>query len=79
MARKLNEDGVPLPTIESALLLASLRRRIRPESVMGRDICPRQCHISALAKSRCSPLMGRGFKVARSGQGRANRRGGADP
>ena len=33
VARKLNEDGVPLPTIESALLLASLRRRIRPEGL----------------------------------------------
>ena len=33
MARKLYEDGVPLPTIESALLLASLRRRIRPEGL----------------------------------------------
>ena len=33
MARKLNEDGVPLQTIESALLLASLRRRIRPEGL----------------------------------------------
>ena len=33
VARKLKEDGVPLPTIESALLLASLRRRIRPEGL----------------------------------------------
>ena len=33
LARKLNEDGVPLSTIESALLLASLRRRIRPEGL----------------------------------------------
>jgi hypothetical protein len=33
MARKLNKDGVPLSTIESALLLASLRRRIRPEGL----------------------------------------------
>lgn len=33
LARKLNEDGVSLPAIESALLLASLRRRIRPEGL----------------------------------------------
>jgi hypothetical protein len=33
VARKLNEDGVPLSTIESALLLASLRRRIRPDGL----------------------------------------------
>jgi len=33
VARKLKEDGVPLPIIESALLLASLRRRIRPEGL----------------------------------------------
>lgn len=33
VARKLKEDGVPLSTIESALLLASLRRRIRPEGL----------------------------------------------
>jgi len=33
LARKLNEDGVPLPTVKSALLLASLRRRIRPEDL----------------------------------------------
>lgn len=33
VARKLNEDGVPLPTIESALLLACLRRRIRAEGL----------------------------------------------
>ena len=33
VARKLMEDGVPLPTIESALLLASLRRRIRPDGL----------------------------------------------
>ncbi|MEO7650802.1 MAG: hypothetical protein ABIZ80_10070 [Bryobacteraceae bacterium] len=33
VARKLKEDDVPLPTIESALLLASLRRQIRPEGL----------------------------------------------
>ena len=33
LARKLHEQGVPLPLIESALLLASLRRLIRPEGL----------------------------------------------
>lgn len=31
MARRLRQQGVPLPLIESALLLASLRRLIRPD------------------------------------------------
>ena len=30
MARRLHQQGVPLPLVESALLLASLRRLIRP-------------------------------------------------
>ena len=29
-ARRLHDDGVPLPVVESALLLASLRRIVRP-------------------------------------------------
>lgn len=33
VAQKLREESVPLPTVESALLLASLRRRIRPDGV----------------------------------------------
>ena len=32
-ARRLQERGVPLHTVESALLLASLRRRMRPADV----------------------------------------------
>jgi hypothetical protein len=32
-ARRLQERGVPLPTVESAMLLASLRRRMRPTDV----------------------------------------------
>lgn len=31
LARRLERDGVPLKTIESALLLGSLRRLIRPQ------------------------------------------------
>jgi hypothetical protein len=30
LAQRLHDDGVPLPLVESALLLASLRRLIRP-------------------------------------------------
>jgi hypothetical protein len=30
LARKLHQQGVPLPVLEAALLLASLRRLIRP-------------------------------------------------
>lgn len=30
LARRLHEQGVPLPLLESALLLASLRRLVRP-------------------------------------------------
>jgi hypothetical protein len=30
LARKLNDDGVPLTLVESALLLGSLRRLVRP-------------------------------------------------
>ena len=33
LARRLHEQGVPLPLIESALLLASLRRLSRPASL----------------------------------------------
>ncbi len=31
LARRLDRDGVPLKTVESALLLGSLRRLIRPQ------------------------------------------------
>jgi hypothetical protein len=30
LARRLHDDGIPLPVVETALLLASLRRLIRP-------------------------------------------------
>ena len=33
LARKLHQDGVPLAMVESALLLATLRRLIRPEDL----------------------------------------------
>jgi hypothetical protein len=33
LARRLHEQGVPLSVVESALLLASLRRLIRPSGV----------------------------------------------
>jgi hypothetical protein len=33
LARKLHEQGVPLPLVESALLLASLRRLTRPSDL----------------------------------------------
>lgn len=33
LARRLHEQGVPLPLLESALLLASLRRLIRPSGL----------------------------------------------
>jgi hypothetical protein len=33
LARRLHQEGVPLPLIESALLLASLRRLLRPREL----------------------------------------------
>jgi hypothetical protein len=33
LARRLHQQGVPLPLIESALLLASLRRFVRPREL----------------------------------------------
>ena len=46
LARRLHDDGVPLPAVESALLLGSLRRLIRPAEV------PRLAPIRSLAYFR---------------------------
>ena len=59
-----------------AAVISVFRAGTAPNAVMDRDISPGQCHIRALAKSLCFPPSGSSSKVARSGQGRANRRGG---
>ena len=46
LARNFYQDGVPLETVESALLLGSLRRMIRPAD------CPRLAPIRSLAYFR---------------------------
>jgi len=46
LARRLYDDGVPLPTVETALLLGSLRRLIRPAGT------PRLSPIRSLAYFR---------------------------
>jgi len=48
-------------------------------TVMGHDIPECQITLKAVFRSRCLPRISRSSKVARRSQGRADRRGGADP
>ena len=53
--------------------------QICSQCVTNRDLRPGQRHIGALAKPRWFPFIRRGSTAARSGRGRANRRGEANP
>jgi len=48
-------------------------------TVMGHDIPECQITLKAVFRLRCLPRISRSSKVARRSQGRADRRGGADP
>ena len=60
-----------------ARLTVPLKRRF--PGVTGHDIPERQITLEAVFRSRCFPLLGRGSKAARSGQGRDQRERRSEP